>query len=252
MSSAVSTLLPHRAVSRCRRYVFLPPAGGTLTTLRAVADAAPPASVWGIEYPGRGHRIAESLPAALPDLAEQLARELVERFGPRTIARTVLVGFSMGAFVALEVAHRVLARCGAPPAALVVVGAVAPQRRAPGRHARFDDDTLTRLLAGHGLTPGSSEVWEYAMELLRGDLRLASEYRLPAIDAAPCPVAALCGADDPSVTSVDDATEGWRPWATGSFTAEAVPGGHLDLLAPGREQEFWMWMRHLERAMLDD
>lgn len=251
MSSAVSTLSPGRVVTRCRRYVFLPPAGGTLTTLRAVADAAPPASVWGIEYPGRGHRIAEPLPTTLPDLAEQLARELAGRFGARTVARTVLVGFSMGAFVALELANRVLARCGVAPAALVVVGAIAPQRRSLGRHSRLDDHALARLLAGRGLTPATPEVWEYALELLRGDLRLASEYRLPAITPAPCPVAALCGADDPSVTTVDDATEAWRPWATGAFTAEVVPGGHLGLLDAGRGPEFWSWMRLVEQAVLD-
>lgn len=243
MLCAVSALSRDSLVAGRRRYLCLPPAGGTLTSLRTVADAAPPAAAWGVEYPGRGHRIGEPLPATLPDLAAQLASELVERFGARTVARTVLVGFSMGAFVALEMARR----CVVAPAALVVVGAVAPQRRTPGRYARVDDDTLTRLLAGRA--PGSPEVWEYAAELLRGDLRLASDYQVTGVAKAPCPIAALCGADD---DSVDDATEGWRPLATGRFTAEVVPGGHLGLLDADRGLEFWAWMRHVEEVLLDD
>lgn len=239
MLCAVSALSQDSVVVGRRRYLCLPPAGGTLTSLRTVADAAPPAAAWGVEYPGRGHRIGEPLPATLPDLADQLAGELVERFGPRAVARTVLVGFSMGAFVALEMARR----CVVAPAALVVVGAVAPQRRVPGRHAP-DNRALAQLLA---CSP-EPELWEYATELLRADLRLARDYRVAGVTPAPCPVAALCGVDD---DAVDDATEGWRPWATGRFTAAVVPGGHLGLLDADRGLEFWAWMRHIEEVLLD-
>jgi surfactin synthase thioesterase subunit len=242
MLCAVSALSQESVVTGRRRYLCLPPAGGTLTSLRTLADTAPPAAAWGVEYPGRGHRVAEPLPATLPDLADQLAGELVERFGPPAVARTVLVGFSMGSFVALELARRVWARSGVAPAALVVVGAVAPQRRAPGGRPH-DYGALAQLAAC------PTEVWEYAVDLLRGDLRLACDYRVTDIRPAPCPIAALCGADD---DAVDDATEGWRPWATGRFTSSVVPGGHLGLLDPGRGLEFWAWMRHVEEVLLDE
>jgi surfactin synthase thioesterase subunit len=234
------------------RYLLFPPAGAALTALRHLVADASGVDVWGVEYPGRGRRIADPPPATLTDLAQQVTRELVERWGSRAADRLVLVGFSMGAFVALEVAWRLHARWGTAPAALVVVGAVAPQRRVPDRYARTDAATLTRLLHRDGLAPGfleSPEVWDYAMELLRGDLRLASGYRGPSFSRVPCPVAALCGADDPSLDSLDDATEAWRTWTAGPFTSRVVHGGHLGPLAQGRGPEFWSWLYGLEETL---
>jgi surfactin synthase thioesterase subunit len=123
----------------------------------------------------------------------------------------------------------------------------------PGRYAEPDVGTLTRLLHRDGLAPGfreSAEVWDYAMELLRGDLRLASDYPGPSFPRVPCPVAALCGADDPSLDSLDDATEAWRTWTAGPFTSHVVDGGHLGLLAKGRGPEVWSWLRGLEETLI--
>jgi surfactin synthase thioesterase subunit len=256
MTSAIRSLsIVDKNVPGGRRYLCFPPAGGTLVTLREVAGAAAGAAVWGVEYPGRGDRVVVPLPVALEELAEQVAHEVVELFGPRGVARTVLVGFSMGAFVALELARRVQAWCAAAPAALVVVGALAPQRRVAGMYPT-DTDALARLLEADHLAPvagyrESPEVWEYAVELLRGDLRLASAYRGPAEATVPCPVAVLCGENDPAFAGVDDATGAWRTWATGRFMAGIVRGGHLGLLGAGRGAEFWAWMRRIERAVLD-
>lgn len=246
MTLAVTGLSRAGSAPACaRRYLLLPAAGATLASLRHLVDAAPEVEVWGAEYPGRGARIAEPPPATLADLAEQIAVELA-RCGPETVGGLVLVGFSMGAFVALELVWRVRDRVGVAPAALVVVGAVAPQRRKPDRYARLDDDALGRLLDRDGLARDlrqSPEVWGYVLELLREDLRLASAYRRPEITRVPCPVTAVCGADDPSVDSVADATDAWRDWAAGPFTTHVVAGGHLGLLAAGRGAEFWAWVR---------
>ena len=247
MTSALSILSQVDGSVDCgHRYVCLPPAGGTLCTVRAIGDAATGFAVWGVEYPAHGSRIAEPSPVTLERLAEQLARELAELFGRRWVARTVLVGFSMGAFVGLELARRMHLWCGVAPAALVVVGAVAPQRRVPGKYARTDTATLMRLLDRHSSASlAAPEARDYAVELLRIDLVLASAFRGPADATVPCAVVALCGEDDPSVGTVADATVAWQSWATGSFTAGVVRGDHLGLLAPGRGTEFWAWMSRL-------
>jgi surfactin synthase thioesterase subunit len=258
MTSAIRELsIMDEIVVSDRRYLCFPPAGGTLVTLREVAGAAAGVAVWGVLYPGRGDRVVVPLPVALEELAEQVAHEFVALFGPRGVARTVLIGFSMGAFVALELALRVQTWCDVAPAALVVVGALAPQRRVPGRYARFDTDALGRLLEADHLAPVASyrespEVWEYTVDLLRGDLKLASAYQGPAEATVPCPVAVLCGDDDPAVASADDEAGAWRAWATGRFMSGIVRGGHLGLLRAGRGAEFWDWIRRIEKAVLDD
>ncbi|WP_410667645.1 thioesterase II family protein [Amycolatopsis sp. cmx-4-68] len=231
------------------RYLLLPPAGATVGMFRHVVAAASGAEVWGAEYPGRGDRLDAPPPASLGQLAEQLADELRRR-EPAWVRRTVVAGFSMGAFVAVELAQRLSARGGPLPAAVVVVGAPAPHRRVRGRYARIGEESLPEVLAGEGFVAGlgnraSFEVWAYAAELLRRDVGLTTAYGGPAATAVQCPLAALCGEDD--AVAPADATEAWRTWTTGAFLAATVPGGHLGLLAPGRGAEFWTWLRRIER-----
>jgi len=254
MNSAIRPLsLVDRADPGAPRHLWLPPAGGTLSGFRELAAARPGLRTWGVEYAGRGDRAAVPRPGSLEELAEQVTYEFLVRFGPAGVARTIVSGFSMGAFVAVEVAQRVHAWCGTAPAAVVVVGAPAPGRRVRGRYARIAEDALAELLAGQGFVAGagnraSFELWAYARELLRGDLRLMDAYRGPGRTSVPCPLAALCGADDPGLVA-GDATEAWRACASGPFFASTVPGGHLGLLEPGQGHQFWASMDRLERAI---
>ncbi|EOD67410.1 thioesterase II family protein [Amycolatopsis vancoresmycina] len=234
------------------RYLLLPPAGGTTGIFRHVVAASAAADVWAAEYPGRGDRLDAPPARSLERLAEQLTGELLRR-DPAWVRQTVLVGFSMGAFLAVEVAQRLRTRCGPAPAAVVVIGAPAPQRRVPGRYAQVGEESLQEVLDGEGFVPGlgnraSFELWAYAVELLRHDVGLTAAYRGPATTALHCPLAALCGEDDP--VAADDATEAWRMWTADAFLASTVPGGHLGLLAPGRGAEFWTWMGRIERRVV--
>ena len=234
------------------RYLLLPPAGGTVGMFRHLVAAAPAAEVWGAQYPGRGDRLDAPPATSLEQLAEQLTGELLRR-DFAWVRRTVVAGFSMGAFVAVEVAQRLRTRCGPAPAAVVVIGAPAPQRRVRGRYARIGEDSLREVLDGEGFVPelgnrASFELWAYATDLLRHDVGLTTAYRGPAAAPVQSSLAALCGEDDPVAT--EDATEAWRTWTTGAFLTATVPGGHLGLLAPGRGADFWTWMRRIERAVV--
>lgn len=229
-----------------RRYLLLPPAGGTPGTLRELLDTAPHDRVRCVAYPGRADRIADPAPDTFEELVSRVADEAADWLRSTVVARTVVVGFSMGGLVGLELT-RLLS-----PAALVVVGTVAPQRRV--RRSPLDRDTLRELVRGTGLVgraPSAvdAEVLAYAIDLVSGDLRLVAGYRGPAFAAAPCPVVALCGRHDRFVGAVADATSAWRRWATGPFVTETVPGGHLGLLEKGRGAEFWSWISRAEDAI---
>jgi surfactin synthase thioesterase subunit len=224
-----------------RRYLLLPPAGGTPGTLRELLDTAPHDRVRCVAYPGRADRIADPAPDTFEELVARVADEAAD-----WCRSTVVVGFSMGGLVGLELTHLL------SPAALVVVGTVAPQRRV--RRYPLDRDALRELVRGAGLVGGApspvdAEVLAYAIELVSGDLRLVAGYRGPAFAAAPCPVVALCGRHDRFVGAVADATAAWRRWATGPFVTETVPGGHLGLLEKGRGPEFWSRISRAEDAI---
>lgn len=232
--------------SRGCDYLLLPPAGGILRAFGPLA-AAIDADVWGVEYPGHGERLAETPAASVEELAARLADEMTTDW----FSRTVVIGLGMGAFVAMETAQRL----GAAPGALVVVDACAPQRRSPDKNAKAGASAMGRVFGRTGLTPvagyrDSPEGWEYALDLLLGDLQLLNAYRGPARTRLTCPIAAIRGSDDPAFASGDDATGGWRVWTSGPFVGRVVPGGHLGVLDSGREAEFWARIRRLEAAFL--
>ncbi|NBH03597.1 alpha/beta fold hydrolase, partial [Amycolatopsis sp. SID8362] len=133
MPAAIRTL--SAGVPNSHRYLLFPPAGGTTGMFRHIADVASGAEVQAVEYPGRGDRLGARPPASLEELAEQVTGEVL-RQDPEQVRRTLVIGFSMGAFVAFEVVQRLRTRCGPTPAAIVVVGAPAPDRRVRGRYAR--------------------------------------------------------------------------------------------------------------------
>ncbi|GAB3745319.1 hypothetical protein GCM10027598_81760 [Amycolatopsis oliviviridis] len=230
-----------------RGYLLLPPAGGTLRAFGPLADAAG-ADVWGVEYPAHGERLAEAPAASIEELATLVAEAMPKEW----FSRTVTIGFGMGAFVALETAQRL----GVAPGALIVVDACAPQRRTPDKNAKAGASAMGRVFGRTGLTPvagyrDSPERWEYALDLLLGDLQLLNAYRGPVRTRLSCPLAAMRGTDDPASASGDDATGGWRVWTSGPFVGRVVPGGYLGVLESGREAGFWSRIHRLEAAFLD-
>ncbi|MFC9251754.1 thioesterase II family protein [Amycolatopsis thailandensis] len=230
-----------------RPYLLLPPAGGTARAFAPLAGTAG-ADVWGVEYPGHGDQLAEPPASSIEELATLLAGATSKDW----FSRTVTIGFGMGAFVALETAQRL----GVSPGALIVVDACAPQRRSPDKNAKAGASAMGRVFGRTGLTPvagyrDSPESWEYALDLLLGDLQLVNAYRGPARTRLACPLAAMRGTDDPASASGDDATGGWRVWTSGPFVGRVVPGGYLGVLESGREIEFWGRIHRLEAAFLD-
>jgi surfactin synthase thioesterase subunit len=252
MTDAITTLSAAGSGGVGPGYLFLPPAGGTRRAFDPLADAAIGSVVRGVEYPGHGERLGETPAGTIGELADGLASEVAGRFGAAWFSQTVLLGIGMGAFVALELAQRIRVA----PAALIVVDACAPQRRTPHKNARADAAAMGRVFGRTGLTPvagyrDAPERWEYALDLLLGDLQVLNAYRGPSRVKVSCPISALRGSDDQAFASGDDATGAWRVWTSGPFVGRVVPGGHLGVLDPGRETEFWARIHRLEALFAD-
>ncbi|RSN26725.1 thioesterase [Streptomyces sp. WAC 05977] len=247
MNAALRTLsTPDTGAGFAQRYLCFPPAGGTVLGLRGLARAVPGVEVWGVEYPAHGERLVEPAAESLEDIAEEIALDALGHFEAEGLSRITLIGFSMGAFVALEVAQRIQIRERTAPAALIVVGVCAPQLRTPGKYVKAASIDAVGVLDGIG--DHSPELQEYALELFLGDLRLTSAYSGPAKVMLSCPIIAIRGEDDPAFATGADSLRAWRVWTSGWFTDHVVPGGHLGVLAPGREADFWGLVRQARSA----
>ncbi|MEU6731746.1 alpha/beta fold hydrolase [Streptomyces physcomitrii] len=217
----------HEAYAVPRDVVAFPGAGAFGSEFRALRDALPPGTrLLALQYPGR----AAAPPG--PDSFEALVTACATRIRALPGPPRVLLGHSFGAFLAYATAAALQAT-GTEAAALVVVGADAPDRvRLPVEAARSREATRAYLegLGEDVLGQVPDEEWRaIAVDTAWWDLALLTAFPGPAGVRLRCPVLAVRGREDP--ITADERIAAWAGTTTGGFASAALPGGHTDVLA---------------------
>ena len=211
--------------------VCFPPGGGSAGAYRALAQQVGQGiAVYAVQYPGRQDRLGDPLVPDLTELAEHVTADLL---GWGAVPSLALFGHSMGATVAFEVARR-LQREGRDPVQLFVSGRIAPDARYAGRlHVGSDADLIADLerlandAASVSMLRDDAELAELVLPPLRADYRAVETYVFEPGSPLRCPVSALLGEDDPTVT-IEQAQE-WRAHTDGEFEVTTFPGRHFYL-----------------------
>jgi pyochelin biosynthesis protein PchC len=219
------------APGRATRLVCLPHAGGSVTAYHPLSAAlATDVDVVAVQYPGRQDRRGEACVEDIDELADRVVEALAHE-APAT-QPFALLGHSMGAIVAFEVARRLEAGAGVPPP----VRLFASGRRAPSRyrhenlHERGADALLGELRAldgTHAQLLEDPEVLAMFLPSLMGDYRAIETYRSAPGATVACPVTALVGDEDPRATL--DEVRAWADHTTGGFEMHVFAGGHFFL-----------------------
>jgi len=207
--------------------LVLPHAGGSAHAyMQWRAALAPDVRLLVGQYPGRGARFTEPLPASLDDLVGPIVAGL-----PADTHDLVVLGHSMGSLVAFEVA-RALAAAGQPARAFVASACRAPflPNPSPVHPARLDDDELVAVVKSRGGTDDGildePELREIVLPSIRADFAIDDDYRHagdgPMLH---CPVTAIGGAADPVVPFA--ALRRWVEVTDGPTAVEVLPGGHF-------------------------
>ncbi|QBF27520.1 thioesterase [Pseudomonas tructae] len=181
-----------------------------------------------VELPGRGARLGEPLLTDMQVLARQLASE------QRLAASQpyALLGHSLGALLAFELAHELQALGCPPPVALFACGTAAPTRREDydggnWREPKSDEVLINELRTLQG-TPeevlANQELMSLTLPVLRADFLLCGRYVYRQRPPLQCPVHVLGGEDDKASQAQLLA---WRQESVGDFSLEIFPGGHF-------------------------
>jgi pyochelin biosynthetic protein PchC len=210
-----------------QRLVCFPYAGGGASAFRGWADLLPPSiELISVQYPGRQDRFGEDFISDLPTLADEIAGALADR-RDRPMA---FFGHSLGATVAFEVALRLRPRFPTPLVRLFASARKAPADCRPSGRQFLDEAAMkayVRDLRGDTGPLLDEELWELTAPVLRSDLLMSERYRYLNGSRLSCPITAIVGAADSTVTPAD--ARRWAAHTIGPFDAHVLPGGHFYL-----------------------
>lgn len=182
--------------------------------------------VCAVQLPARENRIREAPFTRMADLVDALLRELRGHLH----ARFALLGHSLGAFVAFEVARQLIAT-GLTPAHLFVCGQHAPD--VPGLYPPIyklaDGAFVSAVIARYAGIPESvlqdPEMMRLVLPRLRGDFELNDTYTYAHGAPLACPITVYRGLDDPETPEAGCAA--WQRHTSLELRTRTFPGGHL-------------------------
>jgi surfactin synthase thioesterase subunit len=207
-------------------------AGGSASAFVPWASAlAPEIEVFGVQLPGRGHRMGEAMLGSVEDLVDEIAID-VEGLIDRPY---LFFGHSMGSLLAFEIT-RLFRREGLVlPRRLIVSAFVAPQHAQysssiGGRNIHeLGEEELIAFLRRLGSAASQTalddpEIRSLMLPVVRADFSLLAAYQMFAEEPLETPITAVAGERDPLATPA--LMEGWRDH-TRDFTMVRRDRGHF-------------------------
>lgn len=195
----------------------------------AWADDLPGIEVVPVVPPGRGNRLRERPFDRMAPAVTALA-DAVEPLLDRPWA---VLGHSMGALIAFELAREIERRGRPRPERLLLSGRRAPGTAPPSApiHDLPDDRFLDELRRRYDGIPGEvldhPELLALFLPLLRADFALVETYEHRPEPRVSVPFSVWTGEDDPQAPP--DELGGWGALTDGDVRVRVFPGGHFYL-----------------------
>ncbi len=189
-----------------------------------------------MRLPGREDRLREPPYDSIAALADDAA-EAIGSLPPRPF---VLVGHSMGSYVAWEVARRLEQRAETNLRRCIVAACGAPRPRDPATHIAHlpDHEFVEAVIERYDGIPKEirhdRELMALVIPPLRADLQMIESYPCPGPQPIRTDLVALGGTEDPSVAP--HRLDAWGEWTSGAFQVARFSGGHFFLHPPSRRE----------------
>ena len=209
------------------RLIAFPSAGESASMFRYWQNWLPlDIELWPVQLPGRQDRLKEAPFTAVAPLVCSAAAELALYQGDPF----AILGHSLGALVAFELARELRRQKLKRPIGLFVISCGAPQlqRRRPVIRD-LPDDALIRELCSLGGIPREvvrdRELLDLVIPALRADITLFETYTYTDEEPLAVPISAFGGARDPFVGRAD--LSAWRAQTTAGFELQTLDGEHF-------------------------
>jgi surfactin synthase thioesterase subunit len=187
-----------------------------------------------IQLPGREERFGEPLFTEVGSAVDQLLPEALALIaGERRVA---LFGHSLGAVLAYEMAHRLVALGGIEVVRVFVSGSPGPWTQRELRASGLSDEGFlqqVREFAGY-THPALEhpELRQMLLPTLRADVEMHENYRAPSDKPLPVPITSIRGDHDELVSPAQAAE--WSVATSAGCSLVELPGNHMYLVdSPG-------------------
>jgi medium-chain acyl-[acyl-carrier-protein] hydrolase len=166
------------------------------------------------------------------DLRE-LARELADDLQQAIDRAYVLLGYSLGGWLAFELARELRRRSARMPAQLIVAAAGPPDMAigGPALHTLPDADFIAAIQKRYDAIPqaiiNNSEILKVLLPVLRADIQMVETYRYAAEPPLDVEMLALGGTEDPAISPAMLAE--WQRHTSDTCSVRLFPGRHFFL-----------------------
>ncbi|MGJ8628715.1 MAG: thioesterase II family protein [Sulfitobacter sp.] len=225
----------------------LPQAGADAASFKQWESALPDfVQILPVTLPGRGLRLNEPPQNDFHTLCDSLFEEMRQVvFRP-----FVLLGSSMGGWIAFELARR-FERAEMSPELIVALASPVPDLENMLPELR-DPQTAVRDVVAFNAEFADAAEYPELMELIlptiAADFRMCNRYRPDRLSAINTPVLGITGRNDPLAPI--DAMQAWSEFTRAAFKLDSVDGGHSLHETPGAD--FFDVLRpELERIFAD-
>jgi medium-chain acyl-[acyl-carrier-protein] hydrolase len=238
-----------RADTRLRLFCFHHAGGAASMYYRWSKQVPGSVQLLPVQLPGREQRFREPAYDDIKPLVEALGEVLP----PYLDMPFVLLGQSMGALIAFELARWLRRTVRREPLGLVVASSAAPQEASHDDpiHPLPRDQFLVEIQERYGGVPKAVAQHQELMDLLlptvRADVTVVETYCYRIEPPLACPILAIGGTEDTVVPS--DELRAWKEQTTSDFSLEIIPGDHF-VLDSSRQAAVPLIMRWIE-ALLD-
>lgn len=211
---------------RFRVYCF-PYAGGSAGAFMPWQSAVPAdVEICAVNLPSRGARWNEPAPQSM----ESVVQAMVGVLSTQDATPYALLGHSLGACMAFELARACQAQGLAMPQKLFVSGCDAPQVRVPPTELhQLPDDQLIEALQHYNGTPpevlAHEELMQLVLPVIRADFSIAANYAYRPGPTLDIPITVLCGKQDPHVQA--EHVSKWQAETTGACSVHWFDGDHF-------------------------